>query len=256
MNIRTTLKGLAVAMVASLAVLPASTSQADTGCSIPDSAPRFEVGTHNVLRGAADFTRFAGVIGWQEVNDDADRAKMRRQLGDRYAHFVPAPDAAGAVPISWRAANFQLLGSGSVKVHDGRARVTPSRWINWVHLRHVRSGRDITFVNTHFISGAFKASSSFTAWRLERWKEHRAKLKQVLANLRTANPQRPVFVVGDFNHRGYLDLSAQDTHPIRLGTRTPIDQLYAGRPGHGACLTELSAAGSDHNRWRALGWLS
>lgn len=44
--------------------------------------------------------RFAGVIGWQEVNDLPDREKLDNRLGAEYDTFYPADGPAKAIPIS------------------------------------------------------------------------------------------------------------------------------------------------------------
>ncbi len=215
------------------------------------TAPSFLIGTHNTLHGRGQFTRFASVIGWQEVDSPSARIKMRHQLGPAYRHYLPAAEPAQSIPISWRNDMFMLRSASCVKTHDGRARVSPNRYISIVRLQHRGTGRQFLFVNTHFISGAFDRKSSYTEWRRARWYEHLRKLNAVLWSLRRNHPGMPIFLVGDFNRGSYPSFSAQRVYPIRSGGATPIDKIYAGRPGYGGALQRLSRMGSDHSRWRA-----
>lgn len=274
MHRRTTLRALLVALLTALLMAPAAPGWSDhkddhehshddpapapapspTGCTPP--AGSFHVGTHNVLHGTATFTPFATAIGWQEVTRAVHRTKMKNQLGTAYRHYIPANSSAAAVPVSWRAGYFSFLAARSVKTHDGRLGVTPSRWITIVHLRKRTTGQRVIVVNTHFISEAFKEGSSYRAWRLNRWYTHLWVLRRELNRIRYNNPRAALFLVGDFNRRGYLDFSAQQISPLRAGTSTPIDHLYAGVPGRGGCVAKLTTMGSDHNRWRASAWIA
>lgn len=248
---RLTARTAAVAVLATLMWLPAGLgSSASAGCDAPTRA--FLVGTHNVLHGKARFTAFAGIIGWQEVTDRRDRAKLKRQLGRGYRHYIPVTDEAAAVPISWRARNFRYITSRSVKVHRGREHVTPSRWINVVHLRQKLTGRRVVVINTHFISEAFKRGSSHRLWRVRKWHKHRTALYRVISQVRQRRPGTPIVVVGDVNRNGYFDFRHQALRPLRLGPGShPVDHMYAGQPARGMCVERLSKAGSDHYRRRA-----
>lgn len=224
-----------------------------TTCAPPGA---FHVGTHNVLHGTATFTPFATVIGWQEVTRPLHRTKLKNQLGTAYRHYIPADSAAAAVPVSWRAGSFAFVAGRSVKTHDGRLGVTPSRWITIVHLKRRSTGQRVIVVNTHFISEAFKYGASYLYWRRDRWFTHLRVLNRELARIRYHHPRAALYLVGDVNHRGYLDFSARHLYPLRSGTSTPIDHLYAGVPGRGGCVARLSTMGSDHHRWRAAAWIA
>lgn len=274
MNRRTTLRALVIALLTALLLSPAAPGWSDhkdahthddpppspspsptpTTCTPP--AGSFHVGTHNVLHGTATFTPFATAIGWQEVTRATHRTKLKNQLGTAYRHYIPADNAAAAVPVSWRAGYFSFLAARSVKTHDGRLGVTPSRWINIVHLKKRTTGQRVVFVNTHLISEAFRDGSSYRSWRLNRWYTHLWVLHRELARIRYNNPGAALFVVGDFNRRGYVDFSSKRIHPLRAGTSTPIDHMYAGLPGRGGCVAKLTPMGSDHNRWRSAAWIA
>lgn len=239
---------LVLALLASLLLVPGGSVTASARSSECAPGPAtFTLGTHNTLHGRARFTPFAHVIGWQEVTDPADRAKLRRQLGPRYRHYIPRDGGAAAVPISWDRRVFAYLTSRSVKTHGGKYRVTPSRWINVVHLRHRASGRRLVVVNTHFVSEAFNPGSRQRAWRLRAWHAHQRELYETLAQIRARRSKASLVVVGDFNRNLYLPFRGLRLTPLKL-TRTshPVDHLYAGAPARGDCVQRLSLRGSDH----------
>lgn len=225
-----------MAVVTTLSVVPGAV--AATGITI---------GTHNTLRGAASFERFAGVIGWQEVNDPEDRRKLDNRLGGEYATFYPADGPAKAVPISWRVNRFRKLGSGSVRTHGGEAGVTPARYVNWVILRVRGTDKRLVVVNTHFISGAWSGHPE----RQARWNRHYQVLKDRVATLRRNHPNKPVFVVGDFNRRKAMDMP----NPVRWVrvrdvSGVPIDQMYAQTNVSHSLVTRKPRWGSDHHAYK------
>lgn len=242
---------LVVALVGSLLWLPGgSGAQASPGCEGGDRS--FTVGTHNTLHGRAHFTPFAAIIGWQEVTDPRDRAKLRRQLGRKYQSYIPRTDDAAAIPISWKRRSFTYLTSRSVKTHGGKYRVSPSRWINIVHLRQRSTGRRVIVVNTHFVSEAFRPGASHRAWRLRAWYAHRADLYRVVSQIRARRPHAALLLVGDFNRNRYLAFRSWRMYPMKLGPGShPKDQMYAAVPAHGGCVERLTKEGSDHWRRRA-----
>lgn len=235
---RTTLQAALAAVVGLVAALLMTTPA--------HAAPEVTVGTFNTFKGNAQFRGFADVIGWQEVNDSKGHDKRRAMQG--YSHFKPkAGDTAAAnhIPISWRSAKFERTGSGSKLTHGGEAKVTPSRFVNWVVLKHKNTGKKFAFVNTHFISGAWSKHPD----RQARWLKHRDVLKSVVKDLEAKG--LPVAVVGDFNRK--------QTQGSFLGMyrfltpQVPLDHLYASK-GHRAKQNaeRLEKWGSDvHYAWRA-----
>lgn len=214
------------------------------GAAWPASAPaatKLWFGTHNVKRGDAEFTPFAGVLGFQEVEDSADKVKMRQSLPG-YDRFVPKGDA-GDVPIAWDRGRFALVGKPhAVMTHKGESGVTPSRWVNWVRLKVRRTGVKFFFVNTHFISKAWTKHPE----RRKRWKKHARVLRNEVAKLRATG--LPVFGAGDFNRRGkplgIPGMTYVGAYPV------PRDHLYVSdEVAHGA-VQQLPKGGSDHFAWR------
>ncbi|WP_424186431.1 hypothetical protein ACOBQX_01095 [Actinokineospora sp. G85] len=227
------------AVVAALAVvLPAGTASA---------AAEITIGTHNTLRGDASFERFAGVIGWQEVESVAARDKLRARLGAEYKTYWAPDDPARSIPISYRADRFTLLSSGSVRTHPGEAGVTPARYVNWVVLQVAGSGPRLIVVNTHFISGAWSGKPE----RQARWLRHRDVIKAEVATLRARHPDLPLFVVGDFNRAQAVSFAAPvEWVPVQGVSGTPIDHMYAPSTIPHSKVTRLDKWGSDHFAYR------
>lgn len=225
------------------------------GVSGPASAAQTEisVGTHNTHYGDASFEPFAGVIGWQEVNDPADRDKMRNRLGGDYAHYVPPDGPAKAVPISWRVPRFQLMSAGSVRTHGGEAGVTPARYVNWVILRAGGAGPRFIVVNTHFISGAWSKHPE----RQARWLRHYDVLREKVAQLRRNHPNLPIFVVGDFNRQKAMAMPSPIRYvPVIGAGGIPIDHMYAPSNIPHSNVSRLPVWGSDHHAYRMYATIS
>jgi len=231
-----------------LAVLAVLAMVFSTGTAT--AATEISLGTHNTLHGDGSFEQFAGVIGWQEVDTAAAQDKLRNRLDANYATFFPDEGPAKSVPISWRKDRFTLLGSGSVRTHDGEAEVTPARYVNWVHLQ-VGSTRFIV-VNTHFISGAWSGHPE----RQARWNKHLTVLQDKVADLQRNHPQEPVFVLGDFNRAQAVNLPSPLQHVAVTGVSgVPIDQMYAPSTLNHSKVTRHSQWGSDHHAYSMLATL-
>lgn len=203
------------------------------------------VGTHNTHYGDGSFPAFAGVIGWQEVNDPVDREKMRNNLGTEYSHEVFS-GAASAVPISWNT-RFAKVAQSSTKTHDGEAGVTPARYVNAVLLRNRQTGKRFVFINTHFISGAWSGSHPE---RQARWLRHLEVLKSEVNRLHTLH-NAPVVVVGDFNRRRAEDLPGLRMLDVKDVAGYTIDQIYVPRGAESTLSWQLQTFGSDHHAYKA-----
>lgn len=211
------------------------------------AAPSITVGTHNSHYGDGSFERFAGVIGWQEVNDPVDREKLNRRLGTEYRTFYPPDGPAKAVPISWRKGRFVKVGSGSVRTHGGEAGVTPARYVNWVVLDIVGTGRSVIVVNTHFISGAWSRHPE----RQARWLKHYDVLYDTVARLRRNHPGKALFVVGDFNRHKAMPMPRPVKYvPVSGAAGVPIDHIYAPTTTTHGKVNRLPRWGSDHHAYR------
>lgn len=203
------------------------------------------VGTHNTHYGDGDFPAFAGVIGWQEVNDPVDRDKMRNRLGADYSHAVFS-GAASAVPISWNS-RFAKVAQFSVKTHDGEAGVTPARYVNSVILQNKETGMKFAFVNTHFISGAWGGDHPE---RQARWLRHLEVLKSEVSRLQSTERVR-VVVVGDFNRRRAESLPNLRMLDVKDVAGYTIDQIYVPGAAVSTASWQLATFGSDHHAYKA-----
>jgi len=237
---------LITALVAAAAALVTMVSGASSAAA---AGTEIAIGTHNSHYGDGSFERFAGVIGWQEVNDPPDREKLDSRLGAEYETFYPADGPAKAVPISWRVDRFTKVGAGSVRTHDGEAEVTPARYVNWVVLDVIGTDKSIVVVNTHFISGAWSGHPE----RQARWNTHYQVLNDTVAMLRQNHPQKPVFVVGDFNRAKAMPLPAPVKYvPVAGVGGVPIDQIYASTTVSHGDVARQPMWGSDHHAYKLL----
>ena len=94
-----------------------------------------------------------------------------RQIAARtgWATFWPSGRAEvvarNAVPVSWRTDTFRLVRGQSWLASEGMAGVSPSRWVTRVWLTHLASGRVISRVAHHSVSGVDGAGRDPVDWR-------------------------------------------------------------------------------------------
>jgi len=232
-------------LIAALAVAFATVVTATSGAA--SAATEIALGTHNSHYGDGSFEPFAGVIGWQEVNDPDDRQKLDNRLGADYNTFYPPDGPAKAVPISWRVDRFAKLDQGSERTHEGEAGVTPARYVNWVVLEIRGTGTPFIVVNTHFISGAWSGHPE----RQARWNRHYQVLHDRVAQLKQQRPGTPIFVLGDFNRAKAMAMPAPVKYvPVAGVGGVPIDHMYAPSNVTHTSVTRLPKWGSDHHAYK------
>lgn len=132
-------------------------------------------------------------------------------------HEVPI-----SVPTGWA-----IIGSESIKVHDGRRRVSPARYITVV--RAQVDGHRVAFVNCHTVSKPRRGVPA-SAWRIQQWDAYLTRLEGVVAGL-TGDGYTVVFG-GDMNKR---DVPRVDTSQLVL-FESGLDHLWAA-PAEGAAIT-------------------
>ncbi len=93
-------------------------------------------------------------------------------------------------PISWKKSVWKMEDAGFLKTHNGKAKVSPNRYITWVKLKHRESGKQLIRINTHLVCGAWSEHKPTTAWRREQWKMHMEKLARHGRPLREAAATR------------------------------------------------------------------
>jgi hypothetical protein len=245
-------KRIKLAIATAVAVVLAGTGVAwaagsGAGEAVQPRAAEISIGTHNTHRGDASFERFAGVIGWQEVESPAAIDKLRNRLGAEYNHYLGGGAPASAIAISWRVERFQKLGEGSVQTHGGEAGVTPARYVNWVRLQVRDTGAQLIVVNTHFISGAWSGHPE----RQARWNTHYQVLHDKVAALKQNHPGVPIFVIGDFNRAKAMDMpNPVQWVPVEGVSGVPIDHMYAPSNIPHSSVSRLPQWGSDHHAYK------
>ena len=136
-------------------------------------------------------------ISWTEIESQAQIDRIQGKAGwDTYWPKLPdAPlvRAANAVPISWRTDVFDFVSGSSVKASDGKAGVSPDRFVTRVRLRHKPSGTEVMRIAHHAVAGIDSLTDN-VAYRIE------THAKDVTAfNARMLDSTLPVIGSGDFN---------------------------------------------------------
>lgn len=130
------------------------------------------------------------VIGMQEFQP-IQYDTFEQLVGDRFGVYPgnQLTRAAMANSIAWRLSQWQLVKARTVRIpyFDGTMIKMP-----YVLLRSVQTGREVWFFNTH---NPADARGPAQKWRNQGFRIERNLVK----NLRTNNPEIPVFVTGDKN---------------------------------------------------------
>lgn len=189
------------------------------------------------MRGAAEFRPLAQVIGWQECSNEEVRLDLRESLPD-YGHWTFNANnfGPGMNSFSWDPGVVALDGRPWFeRASEGRAGVSPARFVCVLPLRIVGTSVSLSVINCHFIS-----QPHATDWRAAQWASNMRVLDEVIAKV-TAQGRLPI-VLGDFNKKaadlipGLVDLP---TDPLT------IDRI--GVPESVTGVAELGTkAGSDH----------
>ena len=144
----------------------------------------------------AAFNSGAQTICWTEIENLSDVRHIDAHAGwDTYwPSGRPELVARNAVPIAWRTDTFRLVRGQVWLASEGMAGVSPSRWVARVWLRHIASGKVISRVSHHAVSGVDGAGSPPVDWRRRMHALDIAKFRAVML-LDTV----PVIGSGDFN---------------------------------------------------------
>ncbi|MFP2958413.1 endonuclease/exonuclease/phosphatase family protein [Myxococcus sp. 1LA] len=236
------LSSAVLSLLVTLGILPAT--EVETQALAATTAT---VATHNTLRGQATFKPLADIIGWQEVENAEAHNKLEGL--EHYNHFRPGEErlaARNSIAISWRKNKFEKTGDGSRLTHGGTAGETPSRFVNWVVLKHKETGAKLAFINTHYISGAWNGQHPD---RQERWRTHNAVVREVVAEL--LGRGLPVVLVGDFNRQLAQDIPGMNHLRTAGVSGVPIDQIYVSQGIGTGPAERLERYGSDHFAYTA-----
>ena len=201
----------------------------------------FTVGTHNTNHGAATFKPFSDLIGWQEVDTPSASSRLHRAMRNAgWGTFGLAHEC----PISFRTRDWHLGRWDVEKVHHGKARVSPSRFITWGSLTHKRTDEQVRAINTHMVSGAFNRNTNERAeeWRDEMWQKHYNRLQE-MCRLWAGET---VVLVGDLNRqRGF------SFYGLERADKGSVDHLWVDATAEVIDHDQLSRFGSDHPAERA-----
>ena len=173
----------------------------------------------DVLHDVHEASKQGSVIGWNEIGPDRYFDAIK-SLGPDWGHYMPMhgheriPD-----PISWKKSEWKLEDEGYLKTHNGKAKISPNRYVTWVKLQNRETGQSIIRMNTHVVSGAWnQAHTASDPWRQEMWGVHMDKMKHLIGKLEQQGC--PIIVGGDFNRNHYKVLGNEVKYDnnIRVGT--------------------------------------
>jgi len=188
------------------------------------------------------------VLALQEFASWKKREKVRLRYADCakcvYDAWIPIPAVQGGTPILWRSDKFELVHKAWTQVTEdtyvGDKGAGPStiraKYIVWVHLREIATGREIFVLNNHFVPTVQgeDGGSNTNHKRVALYEEHMNGLVEMIRGIQAR--KRMVFVTGDFNVNYRKDRIVQD--PVfpyaSLGALNVRASYYAlGEPATG-----------------------
>lgn len=229
-----------------------------------DRKPR-SWGTHNTLDGEGRTTFFASVIGFTEGIADTiekavsrkNRRKKARRSGLVRGYRMLVCERQKDLVMVFNRFLYKYVDQEYIRVHDGKAKVSPNRGEWAVTLRERQgvlrrpTGDFVTFIWGHRVNAAFPPYiRGEGAWRKERWEMHDwtsntliQKYLELGHRVRTGgDPNTPKRRINGRWIRAYSSLPHEVGYGQfdRLGSSDPIESHE-----------ELDAVGSDHKRMRA-----
>lgn len=154
----------------------------------------------------------ADIIGMQEVHTTTERNSVKKNLicstcayeGVMYKNKNKGKkiDPRGGYPIIWKKGMFKRIGSYHLKkaaseLKDGKIKFK-ARYIAWVTLQDMRTGKQFIVVNTHTYAKVEKNGGTYGHAKVNAgYQKHMATLVSVLKSLQKQNI--PIFVLGDLN---------------------------------------------------------
>ncbi len=210
------------------------------GLAAPAPAPRagaatassFVIATYNIRHAlsdavaTADVTRLAAtgvdVIALQEMGSRMRRNAVRAQLVDcatcEFRAYMPEGSGPAEVPFLFRASAFELVSKGTEQVSDatyvgpdgaGGSTMGP-KYLTYVQLRHVATGRDIYVINSHAVPSVQGPAAAPTTATPSAWPcsgKHMDGLIAMVARFEATGAA--VFATGDFNVNYRRDASCR-----------------------------------------------
>lgn len=203
----------------------------------------------------AAFGAGADTISWTEIENLPDVQYIDARAGwtTFWPSGTPEVRAMNAVPLSWRSDTYELVRGQSWKASDGMAGVSPSRFVTRVWLRHLASGRVLSRMAHHSVSGVDGDGKPPVEWRREAHAQNIARFREVMLL-----DSVPVIGSADFNTvrlRGLLGDAFEYDVPDSGGTHgARLIDWVVRRPHaeHALVATEiLPLEFSDHRGVRA-----
>jgi endonuclease/exonuclease/phosphatase (EEP) superfamily protein YafD len=213
----------ALALCLAVGGLSAADGAGDDGAAPEPTTSRLRIVTYNAdalldpETAMLDLEKIMGkdpdVIALQELaSPDKRRAIRERYIdcdGCVWGANMPGPAVPGETPVLYRTDRFELKDSGSVQVTEptyvGKAGAGPStinaKFINWVHLSDLRSGRPVYILNNHTVPSVQDKSGGPNRGfpeRLQLFRKHMRGLQSLVREI-TAQKWGLVFVTGDLN---------------------------------------------------------
>ena len=173
------------------------------------------------------------VISLQEMSSWARRQAVRASFVDcegcLYDTYMPTAAVPGGQPILFRRDKYTVLGSGMRQVTEdtyvGDKGAGPStihaKWITWVYLRDLATGRQVYVLNNHFVP-TVQAPSGGTNNQTRRLAIYRKNMRGLVALIQEIQSTTGglIFVTGDFNvnYRGDVVAKAPIFPYVALGS--------------------------------------
>lgn len=163
------------------------------------------------------------VVTLQEMSSWEKRVKVREKFVDcgrcEYDAFIPVPAVQGGQPILWRSDTFELVDQGWDQVTEdtwvGEQGAGPAtiraKYIVWVRLRELTTGRQLYVLNNHFVPTvqAEDGGRNSNTRRIAIYQKHMNALRTKVEGIQDSG--RSVFVTGDFNVNYRKDKIERDT---------------------------------------------
>lgn len=224
---------------------------------------------------AADVTKLArrglDIISLQEMGSRTKRDAVLDAVVDcrrcGYDAYMPSRSAMAAVPILYRRDTFRLLDSGTEPVSrrtfvgssGAGPRFISAKYVNWVKLRELRTGRVVYVLNSHAVAsvqGKRGLATHKRSARLSLYRRHMVVLQRLVEEFQQRRVT--ILVTGDLNVNYRRDRVMQDPRfpYARLG-KVGLEASYEalGEPRRG---THDRGRGRDdrlidyvyHSPWR------
>lgn len=224
---RLRLVGAALALSTALVGVPvlalgtpatAAGNNTPTASDVPLSMATFNTAAYQSTKRAMHdinliLARQPDVLTLQEMGSPERRLLVQQTLVDcetcLYDAYMPVPAVPGSTPILYRSDRFALISAQSVQVTNdtyvGKAGAGPStlraKFINWVQLRDLLTGRIVNVLNNHAVpsvQGKNGGPNLRAAKRLALYRQHMLGLRELIEQI-SATTGGLMFVTGDLN---------------------------------------------------------